>query len=149
MPESSDSKDLAMAYEIHRHNKRKKMMSVGKEAMADMASSPDEAKMMHAKAEPEDKDMHESAMAMAKHMYKKMMAKGGEVDGEADLHDNSHESLNMEDDLSFDLGHGGENYSEDDALMDQPMDSNEHGDEDEDPSKMDRMSRMMKKATKR
>lgn len=56
---------------------------------------------------------------------RKMMAEGGEVDLQ---HNNGDEHMNEEDDMSFDLVHGGHLYH-DDQLSAQPEDSNEHGDE--------------------
>ncbi len=72
-----------------------------------------------------------------------LMAEGGEVD----LDENAKEHDNMEDDLSFEALKK-ENYSEDDALMDQPEDSNEHGRDLSDEDEKDGVSRIMKKIRK-
>lgn len=84
--------------------------------------------------EGESDDHHTGTMAdmiakrLAHHMHK--MAKGGEVgDRPIDRDNNATEQDNYEDDLSFDAL--GKKVYDDEQLSDQPMDSNETGDEEE------------------
>lgn len=91
---------------------------------------------------------HASSIAAAVMARRRKMAKGGEILSEdsiysddsdqVDLSRNAQEDANMEDRLSFDALRK-ENYSESDALdqLDQPMDSNLHGDEEEKASEND------------
>jgi hypothetical protein len=56
----------------------------------------------------------------------KMYAKGGVVDGQVDLQDNSNEHLNEEDQLSFKAPRK-DTYYDDSQISPQPLASNEHG----------------------
>lgn len=75
---------------------------------------------VHASAD-EDSDLSMIHQIMKK---RRMMADGGEVD----LQENSNEDLNNEDQMSYDAARK-KTYYDLDQLEDQPMDSNEHGDD--------------------
>jgi hypothetical protein len=78
---------------------------------------------------------------------RKMMAEGGSVDdSEADVSRNANEDYNKEDQMSFDALRK-ENYSETPGLdmLDQPEDSNEHGDKLSDADAHDLVSTIRRK----
>lgn len=135
---------LAIAYSIQRKNKRKKMAEGGK--VEEKQFEIDEVDAKGNKIEPKkpliieqvsDGEMerqeraardhkHDSSVVEAIMRRRKKMADGGEVD----LEENAKEQPNLEDQLSYEALHG-ENYSEQSALddLDQPEDSNQHGDD--------------------
>lgn len=87
----------------------------------------------------EEEIEHAASLAAAIMMKRKKMAMGGEAsmettdDDQANLSRNADEDMNLEDQASFDAMRK-ENYSESEGLeqMDSPMDSAQHGHEDED-----------------
>jgi hypothetical protein len=159
---------IAIALDIQRRAKRKKLANGGElpsihskdekemEMMKDMPSRHDEIEATHEHMTDIDEARDERDLAMMamggiaeriRHK-EKMMAKGGEVD----LQDsNGDEHLNEEDQLSYEAARK-KTYYDLDQLDDQPMDSNEHGDEheksmedDHDGSLVDKIRKSMRK----
>lgn len=147
-------KDIAIAYSIQKKNKRKKMAEGGEAQKKDVNSgaqqipqNPDKSTVPHPEAADQlrkvfgfdnkahggeishDEMDHAQSISEIIMRRRQKMAQGGEVD----LADNAEESGNVADELNMDAL-GKENYSESAGLdaLDEPMDSNEHGDELED-----------------
>lgn len=127
--------DLAIAYAVQRRNAHK----MAKGGMVDIDDMEDSREMdMLDQSEEGEMDGVPKSIVDAIRM-KKRMAKGGMVEShDVDLQENSNEDLNLEDQLSYEAARKDTYYDIDDQADEQPMDSNEHGDDlpDEDAHSM-------------
>lgn len=102
--------------------------------------------MLHSKAQPDEYSKN-GLINYAKGgmvdniMKKRRMADGGEVD----LDHNSDTELNNEDQMSFDAARKRTYYDAKSQMEDQPMDSNEHGDDLKDEDEHDMVDSIRKK----